>query len=181
MRPWAPLTIGLAAALGGCSSDTLEMGPDAPAAGGFSDVTAVTLATTTVAPGEEGGVSDDPWPYDLGSCVTWDQDEAIPVFEIVSCDDEHLVEVTIVYAIEVASDAASFPTRDDLDAFATEYCDDAAVQYLQAELTQEVETGAIPPSPDEWGDGERWIACTVGQTRVDGRRPPYTGRLGELQ
>ena len=54
------------------------------------------------------------------------------------------------------------------------------MQYLDAELAQGVETGAIPPSPDEWSEGERWIACTVGQSRVDGRRPAYIGRLAEL-
>jgi hypothetical protein len=112
--------------------------------------------------------------------VTWDQEEAIPEFEIVSCDDEHLVEITTVLAVEVASGDAAFPTRADLEAFAAEYCDPAAVQYLDAELAQGVETGAIPPSPDEWSEGERWIACTVGQSRVDGRRPAYIGRLAEL-
>jgi hypothetical protein len=178
MRAGSPLIVGLLlAAFGGCSSETLEMGPDA-AGGGFIDVTEMTVPTT--APTDSTADGPPPWPYDAGSCVTWDQEEAIPEFEIVSCQDEHLVEVTTVFAVEVASGDAAFPTRADLEAFAEEYCDPAAVQYLAAEISQGVEAGAIPPSPDEWNEGERWIACTVGQTRVDGRRPAYTGRLAEL-
>ena len=92
----------------------------------------------------------------------WAHEESVPEFEIVSCADEHLVEVTMVFAVEVASGEATFPTRADLDAFAAEYCDPAAAEYLQAELNQTVEAGAIPPSPDEWSAGERWIACTIG-------------------
>jgi hypothetical protein len=175
MRARPHLIAGVAVVLlAACSSDTLEMGPGA-APGGFIDVTAVTLPASS-SPGD-GTAGAQPWPYDTGSCVTWDQEESVPEFQIVSCDDEHLVEVTMVFAVEVASGEATFPTRDDLDAFAQEYCDPAAAEYLQAELNQTVEAGAIPPSPDEWSAGERWIACTIGQSRVDGRRSAYTGRL----
>ncbi len=157
------------------------MGPDAVADDRFSDVTVVVTPPTSAGAPEdtEPSIGDEPWPYALGNCVTWDQDEAIPQFEIVSCDDEHLVEITVVYAIEAPAEG-SFPTVADLGAFAAEYCDPAAVQYLQAELSQGVESGAIPPTPDEWSDGERWIACTVGQTRVEGKRPAYTGRLDDM-
>jgi Septum formation len=180
MRAWPHLIAGLAlAAMGGCSADTLEMGPDG-SGGGFTDVTAVTLPATT-APADEAAAAAAPWPYDEGSCVTWDQDAPIPEFEIVSCEDEHLVEVTTVFAVEVASGEAIFPTRADLAAFSDEYCDPAAVQYLAGDLPSAVEAGAIPPSPDEWSAGERWIACTIGRTRVEGRRPAYTGSLADPQ
>jgi hypothetical protein len=154
------------------------MGPEG-SIGDFTDVTAVTLPATTASPAERPSAGEAPWPYDQGSCVTWDQTEDLPVFEIVSCEDEHLVEVTTVYAVEVAAGEASFPTLADLEAFTAEYCEPAAMDYLQADLDDGVEAGAIPPSPDEWSAGERWIACTIGQTRVEGARPAYTGRLGE--
>jgi hypothetical protein len=180
MRSRHPLITVLTAAAGlaACSSDTLELGPEGIAGEGFSDVTVVVTPPTSAGEPESTAAADgdEPWPYTLGNCVTWDQDEAVPEFQIVSCEDEHLVEITTVYAIE-ASGEGTFPTLADLDTFSTEYCDPAAVQYLQADLGQDVEAGAIPPTPEEWSDGERWIACTVGQTRVDGKRPAYTGRL----
>lgn len=153
-------------------------------AGLFTDVTlpvSTVPATTgpTVSSSTTPATVPNPSPYDLGSCVAWDQSSSAPEFVVVACDAPHLVEVTDVILFEEGIELR-FPTLEDLRFVTEEYCDEAASTYLGgAPVTDDLQAGAIPPTVEEWDGGERWFACTLGLARQDGLRPEYTGRLAE--
>jgi hypothetical protein len=179
--------VAVASVAGGCGADVVEMGDEGVAGEGlFTDV---VRTVPTSAGGEDGSgagadttaapsaTAPNPSPYDLGSCIVWDQADSAPVFEVVPCDAPHLVEVTDVILFEEDSELR-FPTLEDLLFVTDEYCADAATSYLGGTTpAAEVQPGAIPPTVEEWDDGERWFACTLGLAREGGLRPAYTGRL----
>jgi hypothetical protein len=172
-----------------CAAQVVEAGPDAPASGGLVDVTVVVPTTTTAGTtvtSAGAGTSDttaasqsgnDSGHYAEGDCLNWDQDSADAVFSVVSCDTNHLVEVTST--IDLSNQypsGSSLPSTEELRTFAADRCGPVAAAYVGHDLTRE-EPGVILPSMAAWDAGDREGFCTVGLERVDGKRPSYSGTL----
>jgi hypothetical protein len=155
--------LGLAA----CGPDVVQAGPGAPSGEQLEDVTQTTV-TTTVPSGDL---------YEEGQCLVWDQGAGDAVFEVVPCEEEHLVEVTAGIDLSAAyPDGDALPGTDELRDLATTRCGPVAAAYLGRDLDVE-EAGIILPGTEAWDAGARDAWCTVGLQREGGQRPLYVGSL----
>lgn len=112
-----------------------------------------------------------------GSCLTWQPDGS--EMRQTECDAPHLFEVT--GDIDIAAeydDAAPAPTDEAWRDIAKQKCTDGAADYLGGKLDPfgKYSVGALKPSAEQWGDGDRKLRCGLQRAAPSGKTlVPTTG------
>lgn len=123
--------------------------------------------------------------YDEGDCVTWPQVDGRVESEVVSCDDEHLIEMIAKAEVDASADAP-FPMEADWAEIVSQLCRPMVVDYLDGRFDPygRLVPGAVRPLEDLWSSGHRTIWCGV-QRRPEPAAgseliPAMTGRAADL-
>jgi len=165
---------------GACGPDVVQAGNDDPADSRLTDLTFVPASsTTTVASAGSSTTTIAPsLIYKVGDCLDFDQADAASLVEVVPCTAGHLVEVSGPLLLESRYPrAAPFPSATEVNLMATTDCDTSARAYLRRDVATGESPGVLLPAPEAWARGDRGGWCTIGLTRVSGKRPSYTGSL----
>lgn len=166
----------------GQSTGTTSATGTTTATGTSTTVPSTTAATGTTAPAPSGtSTTGVGLVFSVGDCLTWDQAATTTVrFVVVDCSASHLVEIAGKGDLSDAfGPAAAYPDLSGLQAAVNTVCSPLVDTYLAGASMDGIEPGVIPPSEAAWAAGDRTAWCTVGLTRVDGERQPYTGRLAD--
>jgi hypothetical protein len=112
-----------------------------------------------------------------GSCLTWLPDGS--EMRQTECDTPHLFEVTGDIDISADyNDQAPAPTDEAWREIAKAKCTDGAATYLGGKLDPfgKYSVGALKPSAEQWGDGDRKLRCGLQRAAPSGKAlVPTTG------
>ena len=114
-------------------------------------------------------------PLEPGSCVTFDPTiELVTSDEVVPCDSPHTAEYAGSGTLPEAADVP-FGGNDAVFASGVEVCVNIFAGYMGEpfEARQDLDLFITHPNAEGWGDGDRTVACHIGN--ADGS--PLVGQL----
>lgn len=114
------------------------------------------------------------------SCLTWQRPDASDARQ-VSCTQPHLFEVTSTVNLNDLGSEASFPDPATWQKIVTSRCEARTRQALAGRFDPfgRFTVGAIKPSEDSWGHGDRILRCGVQSSGRTGALFSTTGSVGQ--
>jgi hypothetical protein len=152
-------------------------------AGGATPSSAVPGSTAASAPADTAPVFEAR-SYQAGECATWPEGQQEPNLlsvDIVPCDAPHLTEMAGDVPMSVVPD--HYPTGDEWPGIIHRDCAKVAEALLGAPVDPHGRflVGALFPSPDSWGHGDRTLRCDIGVAKTapaaPGVHPSFTGEV----
>lgn len=112
------------------------------------------------------------------SCLIWNQNDASDA-RLISCGQPHLFEVTAMANLSDLGTRAPFPDQAHWQQLVTSRCTDRTNQALAGRFDPfgRFTVGAIKPSRDSWGQGDRTLRCGVQATGRTGALFTTTGSI----
>ncbi len=134
------------------------------------------LFTASEDPAKTAGAQ--PLRAPVHSCLTWRQQDASDARQ-VDCAQPHLFEVTGTVDLDDLGTGASFPDAARWQELVTSRCTERTSQALAGRFDPfgRFTVGAIKPSEDSWGRGDRTLRCGVQSSGRSGALFPTTGSV----
>lgn len=126
------------------------------------------------------GVDDRPaLTADPGRCLNWGRDDGGDVRE-VECSEPHLFE-TVGAVTAPQPPGTPFPGDQAWQQVVDRQCTPMARSYLQGRLdpSGRYRAGALKPTPDAWGDGDRTVRCGLQAPGRSGALFTSTGKVAD--